>query len=537
MPTSDLAALRSAVSTVQDLPVELPEYLSEEQARSIKAEFAKRDAQVADLEKIVTAAADEKREFTVDEAESRGRLLAAIERSDDAVRKIEADAKEAHKEAKAAEARNSLGLGNVGPNSYGGAIKVNLEHRTYERGNGSSYVRDLISLGFGPAALHGRYFEALERMQRHSQENHVEALEAEGKGSLRTKEQEYFLRQMVEARNPRESRRNQGAGVGQLTSYRALSTNNGAGGEFVPPAFLTNMWLALARAGRVIADACHKEPLPDGTMTINIPKVMSGTSVATQGTQNTNIANTDLTTAFVTANVFTKAGAQTVSLQELDRSPIEFDEVILGDLTLAMAQSIDFAVAYGSGVNDVTGILNTSGINTVTWTQGSPTVKGLYGQIEQAKVDIANTRFLPPTHSFMTPTRWGWIEQTFDSNNRPLVVPADNGAWNVLQVADPQAEVQGLTGSRLLGLDLYQDPNIPSNLGTGANQDVVIVSRMDDNWLMESPVTTRALPQTYGAQLSVLFQIYEYMAFTAARYPTANSVLVGTGLTPPVYNS
>jgi hypothetical protein len=53
---------------------------------------------------------------------------------------------------------------------------------------------------------------------------------------------------------------------------------------------------------------------------------------------------------------------------------------------------------------------------------------------------------------------------------------------------------------------------------------------MQENYLYESPVVTRALPQTYGAQLSVLLQLFNYGAFTAARYPTANSVVTGTGL-------
>jgi HK97 family phage major capsid protein len=538
MGKNALAALRSAVDRVSDPEdTELPEYLTEDQARSIKRKFSQRDAALKDCEAIIDAAAADKRELTPEEIEHKGRYLATIERYDDDIRSIEKKAKRAHNEAKAAEVRVGLGIGNLAAGTFGQNVKVTLEHRTYEKGNGLSYLQDLCAVAMG-AGVGMRYFQGVEHLQAHARENHVEALEAEAKGSVRTKEQEYFLRQMVESTNPRTSPVYGGSTrVGGLTSYRALSTTNGAGGEFTPPMYLTLDWLVFARAGRVFADAMHKEPLPDGTMSINIPKVYGGTSVATQGSQNTNVSDTDLQTEFVTVPVYTKAGAQIVSLQLLERSPIEFDQLVFMDLGLALAQNVDIACINGTGVNDVTGYLNTTGINTVTWTQASPTIKGFYGQVEQAKVDVANLRFLPATHAFMTPSRWGWLEQSVDSNNRPLVVPEYNGQWNVMATAPPAAVAQGLTGAKFLGLDVYQDANIPSNLGTGTNQDAIPVSHMDDNWLLESPIVTRALPQTYGAQLSVLLQVYEYIAATFARYPVSNSALVGTGLTTPSFNS
>ena len=65
----------------------------------------------------------------------------------------------------------------------------------------------------------------------------------------------------------------------------------------------------------------------------------------------------------------------------------------------------------------------------------------------------------------------------------------------------------------------------------------MIVGAFDENYLFESPVITRALPQTYGNQLAVLLQIYGYIAFTAARYPNANTVIKGTGFVTPTFAS
>ena len=128
-----------------------------------------------------------------------------------------------------------------------------------------------------------------------------------------------------------------------------------------------------------------------------------------------------------------------------------------------------------------------------------------------------------------------WIEQQVDSNNRPLVLPQQNGPWNVMQVSPDAATAEGLTGGRMLSCAVEQDFNIPADVNS--DQDIVFVCKCDDNYLYESPLVTRALPQTYGSQLSVLLQLYGYLAFSAARYHVSNTVITGTGLVEPVFNS
>lgn len=493
--------------------------------------LARRDKAISAIEALAKKAETESRELTAEEVTERDALATKAGKLEArAVQAVQAEKTE--KREKAAQARRENGLGNQPAGSPGGGVVVRSEHRTYEKGNGVSYLQDLCVVSLGAGAMGSRYFQALGRIQRHGQENHVEATAIDEKYELSRKDHEkYFLRQMLEAVNVRRDNR------GRAYSYRALSTSSGSGGEFVPPMYETAEWIAFMRAGRVVADNCRHEDLPDGTMSINIPKVWGGTSVATQGTQNQNVSNTTLETELVTLPVETKAGMQIVSLQLLERSPIAFDEVVSQDLGKAYAQQVDIAVLNGSGTKDVTGILNTAGINTVTWTQASPSLKGLYGQMGIAKSDIADTLFLPATHAFMTSKRWEWIGQTFDTQTRPVVVPSYNGPFNAVQVAPDTAVAEGAVGRTLSGLHTFEDANIPSNLGAGTNQDVVVISRMTENWLFESPIVTRALPQTYGAQLSVLLQLYGYIAFTAARYPNANSVITGTGLVAPTFNS
>jgi HK97 family phage major capsid protein len=504
---------------------------------------SERDALVAELEGIVEAAKAETRDFTPEESFKRGELTAKVTSVEDRFAAAKKESKRIKKEAAAARASQMYGFPgfmNASPVNYDGTVHVTSEPRTYQRGNGQSYLYDVATMAFPVGAVGGKWFAAAERLQRHAIENHVEALEIDAK-QTRTDQEQYFLDQMIEAKNTRTDNR------GRAYSYRALSTAAGAGGEFVPPLFDTQKWIEYMRAGRPLADCQNHQPLPDGTMTVNIPKVTRGTAVGPQsGGENTAVLEQDLQTEFISFPVVVKAGSQKLSLQLLERSPIAFDEITYKDLAKAYAQAVDVAVASGNGIYppsplgpggpDVVGILNTAGVNVVTWTQGTPTLKGLYGQYGQAKSDIENTLFEAPTHLFMTPTYWEWIASQFDSVGRPVVVPTYNGPFNAVAIGD-QITPQGALGHRLSGLDTFSDANLPQTLGTGSNQSVQIVGKFDENYLFESPVITRALPQTYGNQLAVLLQIYGYIAYTAARYPNANTVLTGTGFVSPVFNS
>jgi hypothetical protein len=139
----------------------------------------------------------------------------------------------------------------------------------------------------------------------------------------------------------------------------------------------------------------------------------------------------------------------------------------------------------------------------------------------------------------MSPTYWEFIASQFDSAGRPLVVPSYLGPFNAAATAtDAGLNLgEGAIGTRIFGLDTYEDANLPQQLGASANQSVILGGRFEENYLFESPVVTRVLPQTYGNQMSVLLQIYGYIAYTAARYANANFVIQGTGLVTPTFAS
>ncbi|MEU0965888.1 phage major capsid protein [Streptomyces sp. NPDC005917] len=310
-----------------------------------------------------------------------------------------------------------------------------------------------------------------------------------------------------------------------------INTTDGSGGEFVPPAWIVDQYVRYARPHRTFADLVTTNPLPAGTDVINIPKVSGGTATAVQGTQNTQIQVTDMQTTSISAPVFTVAGGQVASLQMIEQSPIRTDEVILSDLAAAYAQNLDSLYLTGSGsAGQPTGILTVAGTNSVTFTGTTLTGTGsLYTAVASAISKIWSTRFAAPTAIVMHPRRWAWALAQVDTSNRPVIVPAAGGAFNAPGLLGPDLNAEGPVGT-FAGLPVYLDPNIPTNKGTGSDEDRIIVLKADDVYAWEGVIQPGAFQQTYANQLSLFLRLHNYAAFQAARYPQSISVISGTGL-------
>jgi hypothetical protein len=91
---------------------------------------------------------------------------------------------------------------------------------------------------------------------------------------------------------------------------------------------------------------------------------------------------------------------------------------------------------------------------------------------------------------------------------------------------------QQVVGS-IQGLPVVTDPNLETNLGTGGDEGPVYVLRASDVVLWESGIRARVLPETKAQNLTVLLQLFGYVAFSAARYP--QSIIEITGLTVPTW--
>jgi HK97 family phage major capsid protein len=317
----------------------------------------------------------------------------------------------------------------------------------------------------------------------------------------------------------------------EYAEYRDLSRVDGSGGYAgVPPAWLMDQYIELARPGRAFANLVQRQPLPGGTDSINIPKILTGTAVGIQTADNVPVAEVDLTDTFINAPVRTISGQQGVAIQLIDQSPIAFDDVIFRDLVAAHAAQTDQQVISGTGVNgQVVGVNQTPGIGTIG--ASSVDIKGVYSAIANAVQTIHSTRFLPPEVIVMHPRRWGWFLSLLDASQRPLFLGTANAPMNVAGVLTDVASQQ-VVGS-MHGLPVVTDQNIPVDQGTGNNEDPVFVLRASDLVLWEGGIRARVMPETRATTLTVLLQIFSYLAFSAARYP--QSVVEITGLTAPTF--
>jgi len=311
------------------------------------------------------------------------------------------------------------------------------------------------------------------------------------------------------------------------------STANYAG--LVVPQYLTELAAELSRAGRPFADQCTSLPLPDSGMTINISRVTTGSSAAMQASENDAVSETDIDDTLLTADVRTIAAGQQVSRQAVERGT-GIDALIAADMMGAVATVLEDQVLNGSGSSgNMLGLSNISGINSVTYTDGSPTGAELYSKIVDGIQQINSNRFAGADLIVMHPRRLAFLQAETDSSGRPLVVPTQNVPQNALGTG-PVAGY-GVTGASVAGLPVVTSGKISTAAGSGGNEDVIFIVRRGDMLLFEDagqPAMVR-MDQTAGLNLTVTLVAYQYACFIGGRYPASVSMISGTGLVAPTF--
>jgi HK97 family phage major capsid protein len=195
---------------------------------------------------------------------------------------------------------------------------------------------------------------------------------------------------------------------------------------------------------------------------------------------------------------------------------------------------LDAAVINGAGTSGThLGILNVASINSVTYTDATPTVPELWPKLADMTRQIVSQRFTGPTGICMTPLAWGWILSERDTAGRPLVDM--NGTGNNAAAVGTAPMYEGSAGL-LFGVPVYLSGGIPSNLGGGTNETRIIAADFRDLVLLEdennAPAQLR-FDEPLSNSLGVRLLAYGYSAFVGGRQPKAISVVSGTGLILP----
>ena len=319
--------------------------------------------------------------------------------------------------------------------------------------------------------------------------------------------------------------------------FEARDVGTGAFTGLVVPQYLVDEYAPIARAGSAFYNAVPKKDLPAYGNKIEISRITTGSAAAEQASENSAVQETNMDDTLLTVNVDTIAGQQDVSRQALERGGqpgFSMENIIFQDLVAAYFGKLDELMINGSGSSgQPLGIRNVSGLNTVTYTDVTPTVGEAFPKLADAVQKVNANRFAPAQAIIMHPRRWGFFTAGVDGNSRPLVLPAGNNPDNAMGVGD--AAAYGNVVGNLLGLPVITDANITTTDGGGNDQDQIYVVKADDHILFEDNLFQLKFEETNAGSLTTKMVVYGYVAFASGRYPTGITKIQGTGLITPSF--
>ena len=263
----------------------------------------------------------------------------------------------------------------------------------------------------------------------------------------------------------------------------AAETRDVTSGTFaglVPPVFALDAVQAAARPLRVVADALRPLPLGDDGMTVSLPVFTTAATASSQATQNTAYTESDPAVTDATSPVVTIHAAVDVPLQMADRGQAARDVLALVELVGALAAELERQVVNGSGTSgELTGLLQISGIGTVTYTSSSPTAAEMLPKLGALATASAASRRRRPDWFAMHSRRLDY-----------LLSRAENVVAHA--VSDPQPGDPAGTVVRLLGVPTLTSDAIPTTVST--DQDRIIAGHVNDVALMLGPINISLNP-------------------------------------------
>lgn len=320
-------------------------------------------------------------------------------------------------------------------------------------------------------------------------------------------------------------------------TVRGVTTGDAPG--LVIPQYLTEMYTAQGRPGRKFADQCRSHNLPATGMTVYIPRQVAKTTVDDQTTELAVVDETDYEDELISVSIRTAAGSQTIARQSVERSLGTLD-IVIEDLLKAYDQNLDNKLLN----SPVWGLLAVA--NTVTYTDADPTAAELYRKILGAAAtveDVLQDLDEDDVFTLMRGRRWAWLQGEL-TDKWPFI--AANGfpvqAGGESTGAGYRAGVRGRLPN---GGDVVTDNNLPKNLGTGTNEDVVVEVARQEAHLWEDPAAPLFIRAEAGPNLKKLgidLVVYGYYAAIFDRVvdeqgtPKAvHQKITGTGLVAPTF--
>jgi HK97 family phage major capsid protein len=309
---------------------------------------------------------------------------------------------------------------------------------------------------------------------------------------------------------------------------RDVTTADPGAAGLVPPVYLADMLTETARQGRPTVNIFPSFPFPPAGGALTVPRLTTAATAAVQTAEANAPSETDIDLTLLSVPLVTIAGQQDMSIQALERTFPGLDQIVFADLVGAYDNALDVQILEGTGSSGQhLGVRAVSGINTVTYTDASPTAAETVPPLFNAFAKVHNVRFRPPTHLIMTPLRAAFLAANLGTTFSLFKV----GAFGANEIGAQEA---GLAYT-FAGLPIVVDANITQTRGAATNEDEVYAVRAPDLYFAEGPLRMRIMDQVLSGTLQVRLQVFAYSYFISGRYPAAITKVSGTGLTAPTF--
>ena len=264
------------------------------------------------------------------------------------------------------------------------------------------------------------------------------------------------------------------------------TTTNNAG--LNPTRQLTEIINPLSNAERGAIDSVSRATLPDAGMTFEIPKITVVPTVAIEGEGDT-VTETGLENSFISVPIKKFAGAQTFSVELLDRSAPAFFDELVRQMEFAYAKATDTAVVqelFDGGTDGGNRTLDAEGLLDF--------VADGAGSVYANSLGFAR-------NLLVSPAAWSVIMGLNDAG-RPIYTASNPS--NAGGTVSPQS----LRGN-VAGLDLY----VSRNVGTSTITDgsMYVINPESYTWY-ESPRLQLRTNVIASGQVEVLYYGYGAIA-------------------------
>lgn len=311
---------------------------------------------------------------------------------------------------------------------------------------------------------------------------------------------------------------------------------NTAGGFLVAPRYANDLFAEARLQGNAIRRYGFLAEHPVTTNLLYLP-VSSGGITASTVAEDATKPTADAAFTQVAVNMYTIAGIAKMTRQLAEDSAPTVEDLVSRELGGKIGNEEERWIVNGSGTNEPRGILNTTGVNAVTYTDATPTGQETLDAIIDAIAAIQQNYFAPANGILMHPRRLAFLQKSKDTQNNYLF--NDPGTFRAPGgFSRPVGATSQTTGGvalmpGILGLPVGTSMNVPINLGAGTNEDRIIVADWNEaHWFTRTDIRFDTTDQAGTAfeKNEIWIRGEERAGFTAARYPKAFAVVSGTGL-------